>query len=691
MKRLLPLLLIPLAAGLALWFALDQASQDAKSPAVVESFPVGRFPVDLAFDGSHLWVVNLGPDSISKLNLHGQTVGEFPAGTLPQAITHDGQHLWVATSLGEVIKLSKQGTVLLKVELDGILTSIVSDGKFIWVADTMHGAVTKISPIGRVEGVFDIGVKPVDLLYDGNHIWVANGGDDTVLKLDENGQVLLSIHVEQPGSLAFDGKNLWVTNTGFPSIPGTTVTKLDTNGRQLGVFLTGPHPNAILYAGGSLWIANSLSEFSVSGATITGLSPDGLDLGGYRIGSEPQALAYDGKNLWTIDRVTNTLRKMNARGLPHVPPTEPLDFAVERDPGYPRALGLAGINPNLELQPWLTDFSLHSVPYSEIAPGGPSRDEIPPIDYPLFEDTSRADAWLQDTEPVLLLDLNGDARAYPLQLLIWHEIVNDVVADIPVAVTYCPLCNSAVVLNRTLEGTVYDFGTTGYLRHFDLIMWDRQTESWWQQFTGEAIVGVLTGKRLDFIPTAIVPWQQFRDAHPQGKVLSRDIGRGRPYGQAAYPAIDRIDARSPTLEGPGGVTLHVMERVAGITIQNVSVAFDYYTLAHNRVVNHTIGETDIVVFYEPETLSPFQDLSEDSDGRSVGATGVFSPYVDDRKLTFKFTNDGITDEETGTRWDLLGRAVEGPLAGQKLTPLLHGDYFWFAWLAFNPTTHLYTP
>ena len=691
MNHLIHISLLGLTAALALFLASACAPQDPPPPAAVESFPVGRFPRDLAFDGRHLWVVNLGSESVTKLSRDGQTVGDFPAGTLPQALTFDGRYVWVATSLGEVVKLSRDGKVLLNVEVGGILTSIVSDGRYLWVADTMGGAISRLHLSGRIEGVFEVGVKPVDLLHDGDHLWVANVGDDTVLKLDANGRVLLTVHVEQPGALAFDGKDIWATNTGFPSIPGSTVTRLDVNGRMLGVYQTGSDPRAIIYADEIIWVANSLNDFSVTGATLTKLSLDGRNLGSFRVGSQPEALLHDGSGLWIIDRVTNAVSKMNARATPHVPPPETRPLPVERDPGYPRGLGAAGINPFHPLHPWLTDFSLHSVPYDEIAPGGPARDEITPLDNPAFATTSEAGDWLLDAEPVLFFRLYGDARAYPLRVLIWHEIVNDVVAEVPVAVTYCPLCNSAVVLKRTLEGTVYDFGTTGYLRHFDLIMWDRQTESWWQQFTGEAIIGELTGKRLEFLPASIIPWKEFRDAHPNGQVLSQARGYGRPYGKGLYPEIDLIGERSPTQEGPGGVSLPVMERIVGVTIDDLSIAFDYQTLARKRVVNHTIGETDLVVFYEPETLSPFQDLSEDSNGRSVGATGVFSPHADGRKLTFKFTGVGIVDEETGTRWNLLGHAVEGPLTGQRLTPRIYGDYFWFAWLAFNPATQTYTP
>ena len=639
-----------------------------------------------------MWVTNMWSDSVSKLALDGRTVSEFPAGTLPQALAFDGRHLWVTTAVGEVLRLSTDGEILHRLNVGGILTSATFDGRFLWVANTVGKEVTKIHPTDGVEGVYEVGVKPVDLLHDGKHLWVANLGNDTLVKLDENGHVLLTVPVEQPGALAFDGTSLWATNTGFPVIPGSTVTKIDTNGQPLGVYPTDSNPSAILYAAGAIWVAHALSNFSITGTNISKISPDGVDLGAYNAGIEPLALAFDGDNLWTVNRINNTVTKLSARGHPHEPPVEAAYTPpVERDPAYPRALANAGIDPNHDIHPWLTDFSLHSVPYSEISSGGPGRDEIPPLDNPRFEATSEAKSWLNDKEPVLILELNGDVRAYPLQLLTWHEIVNDLVDGVPVAVTYCPLCNSAVVLLRTLDDTVYDFGTTGYLRHLDLIMWDRQTETWWQQVTGEAIVGVLTGKQLELLPTSIGPWKNFKQAHPNGMVLSLNTGFGRPYDEVPYPDLDYIDERSRTQEGPGGVVLPVMERVTGVTVDEISVAFPYSTLARERVVNYTVGETDVVVFYEPETFSPFKDSDPDADDRPVGATGVFSPHLNGQKLTFKFRDGGILDEETGTRWNLLGQAIDGPLAGQRLQPLLHADHFWFAWLAFNPTTHLYPP
>ncbi|MYA62220.1 MAG: DUF3179 domain-containing protein [Dehalococcoidia bacterium] len=155
---------------------------------------------------------------------------------------------------------------------------------------------------------------------------------------------------------------------------------------------------------------------------------------------------------------------------------------------------------------WKTDITRYAVPYSEIKRGGPPRDGIPPIDEPVFESVSEASSYINDHEPVLSVELGGETRAYPLAVLIWHEIVNDELGGAPITVTYCPLCNSAIVFDRRVgdDKRVLDFGTTGYLRHSDMVMWDRQTESWWQQITGEGIVGEYTGTRLDFLPAALI-------------------------------------------------------------------------------------------------------------------------------------------------------------------------------------------
>lgn len=186
-----------------------------------------------------------------------------------------------------------------------------------------------------------------------------------------------------------------------------------------------------------------------------------------------------------------------------------------------------------------TDFSRTAVNLEEIISGGPRRDGIPPIDDPAFTRSNRVEG-LGPREPVIGLVIGGDARAYPLRILIWHEIVNDVVGGVPVAVTYCPLCNSAVVFDRRVAGRTLSFGTTGKLRNSDLVMYDRQTETWWQQFTGAAIVGTLVGERLTTLPSRVESLERFQARAPSGRVLLPP-GARRLYGTNPYRGYDRAN------------------------------------------------------------------------------------------------------------------------------------------------------
>ncbi len=183
-----------------------------------------------------------------------------------------------------------------------------------------------------------------------------------------------------------------------------------------------------------------------------------------------------------------------------------------------------------------TDFSQVSIDLGEVIAGGPPRDGIPPIDAPQFQPARSSD--LEDTVPVLSVEIDGDARAYPLSILMWHEIVNDVIAGQPVVIAYCPLCNAGAAYFRTIEGTVHDFGTSGLLRHSDLVMYDRQTDSWWQQFTGNAIAGSMNGTELRWIPIRMEAMGRFRARHRNGQVLVPNDEGLRAYGQNPYVGYD---------------------------------------------------------------------------------------------------------------------------------------------------------
>ncbi len=332
---------------------------------------------------------------------------------------------------------------------------------------------------------------------------------------------------------------------------------------------------------------------------------------------------------------------------------------------------------------WKTDFSKHSVPLSEISSGGPGKDGIPPIDDPAFITSDEAAAYLDDRKPVVVVEVNGEAKAYPIEILVWHEIVNDTIGGMPVTVTFCPLCNTAIAFDRRLDGTTYDFGVSGNLRYSDLIMYDRQTESWWQQITGTAIVGELTGKKLTTVPASIVSFADFRSTHPEGQVLSRETGYPRSYGRNPYPGYDDISS-SPFLffEEVDG-RLPAMERVVTVSLNGEDAAYPFNVLAEQRVVEDSVGGEPIVVIHQPGAISPFS-------GADIGAAGVFAPVVDGATLKFQVNDDGeILDTETQSQWNVLGRAIAGPLTGKQLQSIVNGNHFWFAWAVFKPDTRVF--
>ncbi|MCY4582761.1 MAG: DUF3179 domain-containing protein [Chloroflexi bacterium] len=370
-------------------------------------------------------------------------------------------------------------------------------------------------------------------------------------------------------------------------------------------------------------------------------------------------------------------------------PATPLPSSSDRN-GYGVAVDAdyAGtLSRAVSTRVWETDFRFHTVPYEEIISGGVGRDGIPPIDDPSFLSVAEADEWLADPEPVIALELNGEAKAYPLQILTWHEIVNDELAGVPVTATYCPLCNSAIVFERTLDGTVYDFGVSGFLRNSDLIMWDRQTQSWWQQLTGEAIAGELAGAQLRFVPAQLVSWETFAEEYPDGLALDRP-GFGRPYGDNPYVNYDVPDSQPFLFQQDTDPRLPPKLRVAAVEINGDAVAFPYSVLAEERVVHHEVGGEDVVVFFEFGTTSALGRRSIPN-AEDVGATGVFRPVLDGDRLTFALDGDTFTDERTGSTWNVLGRAVGGPLAGRQLERVQAQDHLWFAWAAFKPHTTVY--
>ncbi len=327
----------------------------------------------------------------------------------------------------------------------------------------------------------------------------------------------------------------------------------------------------------------------------------------------------------------------------------------------------------------------------DILSGGPPPDGIPPIDDPKFVTVTEADDWLNDVEPVLVVDIDGDVRAYPIQILMWHEIVNDTVGGVPLSVTYCPLCNSAVTFERTVRGVETTFGTSGSLYFANLVMYDRATESLWNQIDGRAVVGVLTGDVLTQVPSTMVAWSDFKAARPDAQVLDRNrTGASRNYGTNPYTGLDDPDGQPFLFQGDVDVRAKAMQRIVAIEREGAAAAWSEDVISHESgaaVTEGEIADLPLVIFWKQGQASAL-DSSDVAGGREVGTVGVFSPIVDGQTLTFRTDGLLFIDDQSSSKWNVLGEAVEGPFEGSNLKPVTFVRTFWFSWAAFRPDTEL---
>lgn len=317
--------------------------------------------------------------------------------------------------------------------------------------------------------------------------------------------------------------------------------------------------------------------------------------------------------------------------------------------------------------------------------GGPNPDGIPAIDQPEF--LKPADVrYLKDNEPVIAFGLGDDQRAYPVQVLIWHEVVNDTVAGVPVTISYCPLCNTAQAFDRRVGAKTLIFGVSGLLYQSDLVLFDRQTNTLWSQLLGRAIVGNQAGASLNTYPTATLSWGEWRRAHPEGLVLARPK-QGRDYGRNPYPGYDRVDLPPYLFVGEVDGRLAPKERVVGVKGATTAVAVTFDRLRRERLVSIDVDGRPGVVLWRAGAASAL-DAGLVAAGADVGMTGVFRGELDAAPLDLVVVGDGWIDKASGSTLDVTGRFTAGPLAGRLLERLRHVDTFWFAWPAFEPTTQL---
>ena len=318
----------------------------------------------------------------------------------------------------------------------------------------------------------------------------------------------------------------------------------------------------------------------------------------------------------------------------------------------------------------ITDGIKHIVPLDKIKSGGPPKDGIPSIDKPNFVAASEAN-FVSDNDIVIGLQINGETKAYPLFILVWHEIVNDIVGDVPVAVTYCPLCFTNQVFERTINGQVTEFGTSGKLYNSNLVMYDRNTDSQWSQAIGMAITGELTSHVLKRVPFDVAKWSDWKTLYPETLVLTTKTGHIRAYGsdpygdyytdpQIIFPVENKDDR------------LHPKEIILGFDNGNIYKAYKLADVEEKKVINDEIGDKKLLL------VSLYPEM-----------TRAFNRVVDGTILEFEYVDGKIIDTQTNSQWNFEGDAIEGQLMGKKLEREVFNPGFWFEWIAFHPDSLVY--
>lgn len=340
-------------------------------------------------------------------------------------------------------------------------------------------------------------------------------------------------------------------------------------------------------------------------------------------------------------------------------------------------------------------MSKTNVDLSEITAVVP-RNTFPQIDYPKFIEREEGQKTFYKHEPVISVAINGKAKAYSLNMLTMHEISNDLLAGIPILPTYCPLCNASVVYDRRLTHNskeyLLEFEVSGMLRNSDMIMADNQTETWWQQLTGEGLVGELAGAGLEVIPSMVISVEEFFERRPNGEILSPNTGTRAEnrYGMNPYEGYDGLSKKPyesffdyKKLDS----RLEPMDRVIDIEGSDGYKIYPFSMVANLGILHDTYDGNSIVIFHKEGTVSVL-DKRQISKSRSVGSATVFSSILDDH-LHFEKIDGAFIDEETQSEWDITGRCINGMLEGKELIPIPHSNHFAFAWLSFYPDSEIF--
>jgi len=331
------------------------------------------------------------------------------------------------------------------------------------------------------------------------------------------------------------------------------------------------------------------------------------------------------------------------------------------------------------------------VPQNQIVSGGPGKDGIPALTNPPVVTAGEGDSFLQAEDLVLGVVVNGEARVYPHGILWWHEIVNDVLGGKPILVTFCPLTGSGIVYEPEIDGRVLNFGTSGLLFDNNLILFDRTTDSLWSQMRLQSICGSFQGTRPPLLPVVQATWAGWKSLHPETTVLSFNTGFRRNYDVYPYGSYDQIG--NEQLLFPQSFIdrrLPMKETVLGIVHEGLARAYSMSRMAASGprlAVNDVVNGLPVLVAFEAisSIAIPFDRRLMNADGTEVLET-LELDVVEDGAALFR-----LKDRQTGSIWNLLGEAVEGPLQGERLRQIETYSAFWFAWAAFNRDSEIHDP
>ena len=364
---------------------------------------------------------------------------------------------------------------------------------------------------------------------------------------------------------------------------------------------------------------------------------------------------------------------------------------------YFSALSAQIQNPKNIAFNWKTDITKHSVPLSEIQIVLP-KGSFPTLDFPKFIAKKEGLKSFYTKEPVIAVEINGQAKAYSLNILTMHEISNDTLSGVPILVTYCPLCNSGIIYHRKQKihekDYLLEFEPSGMLRNSDMVMLDRNTETLWQQLMGVGIVGELDQIQLNIIPSLIISVEEFFNRYPEGKILSKQTGfkdSEKHYGTNPYKEYDQRDAKpyerffnTDKIDD----RLPPLERIVDIETNGKYKVYTFKDIKKAGVLNDTFDNKKVVLFSKKGTVS-ILDKTKISDSKDVGTVTVFNRVLEGKELSFERKKELFKDIQTNSYWDITGFCFKGKLKGKQLQIEPHSNHFAFAWLAFYPNTEIY--